>query len=106
METYAILFITFVLSILLAISPNGDLKLWSIIGGIFIFLIITINNFITKQKNNDIFMENLNAEYRQLKCMYVSMEEVAKNEDRTRIDRVIDFYMGYQLSELIMNINI
>jgi len=104
METYAIVCITFVLSILLAISQNGDLKLWSIIGGIFIFLIIIINNFITKQKNNDIFMENLNAEYRQLKRMHVSMEEVAKNEERTRIAREIHDSVGHQLTALIMKL--
>src|SRR5690625_7317662 len=83
-------------------SQNGDLKLLSIICCIFIFLIIIINNFITKQKNNDIFMENLNAEYRQLKRMHVSMEEVAKNEERTRIAREIHDSVGHQLTALIM----
>src|SRR5690625_4682937 len=61
MDTYAIVCITFFLFIFFSNSQNGELKLMSIICSIIIILNNTINNLKTKQKNNDIFMGDLNG---------------------------------------------
>ena len=48
--------------------------------------------------------ENMLAEFRQMKRMHISKEEIAKAEERTRIAREIHDSVGHRLTALMMKI--
>lgn len=79
---------------------------------IFVLLfVITCNYFlvqlyernVTQQEQHAIHKRIL-AEYRQLKRMHISTEEIAKAEERTRIAREIHDSVGHRLTALLMKI--
>src|SRR5690625_981508 len=104
MQTYVLVSITFLSSLLLAVTQKENLFLWGIIGSVSAVLLIKLNEFTIKDRHNDEYIESLKAEYRQLKRMHISTEEMAKNEERTRIAREIHDSVGHQLTALIMKL--
>jgi len=104
METYFLVSSTFLLAMLLAVTQKESFIIFAIFGGIYLFLLITIHKLIEKNKQVDVDIEELKADYRQLKRMHVSKDEIARNEERTRIAREIHDSVGHQLTALIMKL--
>lgn len=104
MKTYILLGTTYLLFMIFTILQNESILICALISGMYLFLLVMINQLTLKNEQMDKHVEKLNAEYRQLKRIQVSMDEIARNEERTRIAREIHDSVGHQLTALIMKL--
>jgi len=105
-EMYYLLSLNFLLTNGLALFYKKYLIAMILIGGLFLFLLVRLSRMaIEKTKQKEAY-EQLHADYRQLKRMNVSAEEMAKAEERTRIAREIHDSVGHRLTALIMKLEI
>src|SRR5690625_267178 len=103
-EVYSLTEVMFLFFLILTIARKQNIILAVIISSVFIFLIIVLNKNSLKNLHEEQSIEQLKAEYRQLKRMQISMDEVARNEERTRIAREIHDSVGHQLTALMMKL--
>lgn len=75
-----------------------------VIGALFFLFMIQLNELVLERKDQQELYEGLLSEYRQLKRMHVSAEEMAKADERTRIAREIHDSVGHRLTALIMKL--
>lgn len=101
---YILIGINFLFVIGLTVYLGKPLLPVLIIGVLFGLLINQLNEFALDRKNQRELYEELLAEYRQLKRMHVSAEEMAKADERTRIAREIHDSVGHRLTALIMKL--
>lgn len=101
---YILIGINFLFVIGLTVYLGKPLLPVLIIGVLFVLLINQLNEFALDRKNQRELYEELLAEYRQLKRMHVSAEEMAKADERTRIAREIHDSVGHRLTALIMKL--
>lgn len=66
------------------------------------YLLVQLNEKNANETETQEIYEGLLAEYRQLKRMHTSKEEIAKAEERTRIAREIHDSVGHRLTALMM----
>lgn len=103
-ELYSLTAVMLSFFFILTIAQQQHIILAVIVSSIITFLIIVLNKNAQKNLQVDQSTEQLKAEYRQLKRMHLSMDEVARNEERTRIAREIHDSVGHQLTALIMKL--
>jgi len=94
----------FLFTLILTFLAKQPLILTILLGIAFVSLFILLSK--TQQEINEKreLYEKLLIEYRQLKRMNVSTEEVAKAEERTRIAREIHDSVGHQLTALMIKL--
>lgn len=103
-EVYLLTATMFSFFLILTIVQKQNIILAVIVSSVFIFLMIAHNKNSLKNLHENQSIEQLKAEYRQLKRMQISMDEVARNEERTRIAREIHDSVGHQLTALMMKL--
>lgn len=96
--------INFLFTIWLAIFFGKHIIASSFTGILFVFLLIKLNDITRQRKEQRELYEQLLVEYRGLKRMHVSTEEIAKGEERTRIAREIHDSVGHRLTALMMKL--
>ena len=69
-----------------------------------VYLLVHLAQKWNRKKESQQLYETLLAEYRQLKRMHTSKEEIAKAEERTRIAREIHDSVGHRLTALMMKV--
>src|SRR5690625_5016025 len=77
-----------------------------LLGSLIVFLLIKSSQVVQERKEQKELYQQLLAEFRQLKRMHVSTEEIAKSEERTRIAREIHDSVGHRLTALMMKLEI
>src|SRR5690625_3981223 len=105
-EMYYLLSLNFLLAGGLAFFLEKHLLTVILIGSLFVFLLLRLNRMANERSEQKGLYENLLAEYRQLKRLHVSKEEMVKTEERTRIAREIHDSVGHRLTALIMKLEI
>src|SRR5699024_12620449 len=69
-----------------------------------VYLLVHLAQKWNRTKESQQVYETLLAEYRQLKRMHTSKEEIAKAEERTRIARAIQDSVGHRLTPFMMKV--
>jgi len=105
-EIYYLLALNFLLAGGLAFFHEKHLAAVILIGSLFVFLLVRLSRMAVERKEQKDLYEKLLSEYRQLKRLHVSTEEMAKTEERTRIAREIHDSVGHRLTALIMKLEI
>lgn len=100
---YFFLATNFILMIILAIFEQQVLPV-SFISISFVMLFILLIQTERDNREKKALYDELFTEYRQLKRLNVSTEEIAKAEERTRIAREIHDSVGHQLTALMMKL--
>ncbi len=103
-KLYLFITIASFLFIILTMVQKENMLLAILIGGMIVFLIIAQNKYSLKNQHEGDAIKKIKAEYRQLKRMQISMDEMARNEERTRIAREIHDSVGHQLTALMMKL--
>lgn len=92
-----------ILTSMLAVLQNENLLTLLLITSYVMLFLLLILNMTELNEKKDLY-EQLLIEYRQLKRINVSTEEIAKAEERTRIARDIHDSVGHQLTALMMKL--
>lgn len=103
---YLFIGINYFFAVILAYIHKEHMIATVFIGSMLVFLIVKLNEMSTQNKEQQAFYQEMNADYRQLKRLHVSAEEMAKAEERTRIAREIHDSVGHRLTALIMKLEI
>lgn len=104
--SFGLLFTTYLLYIGLVVYLDKEVILTVLVSIASLFLLNIIRNLVSRSKEYEQSNEQILIEYRQLKRMHVTAEEIARTEERTRIAREIHDSVGHQLTALIMKLEI
>lgn len=101
---YLLFAMNIMLSVMLVYLQPVEVWLHVLIGGLIVLLIIKIRSLNMLQLKLDYESEQLKTQYRTLKRMNITAEDIARTEERTRIAREIHDSVGHQLTALMMKL--